>query len=100
MEVAPMSAKLTLRLDDWHIDRAKRYAALNGTSVSRLVEDYFALLPDADLEKTPQGAVEVALTPRVRAMLGLLEGAFPSVEAALDDHRRHREVKYLGEDSP
>jgi hypothetical protein len=91
-----MSAKLTLRLDEGRIERAKRYAALTDTSVSRLVENYFALLPDGDPSKTPEGVAEVALTPRVRSMLGLLEDAYPSVEAALDDYRRHREEKYLG----
>ncbi|MDR2155877.1 MAG: DUF6364 family protein [Burkholderiaceae bacterium] len=91
-----MNAKLTLRLDEGRIERAKRYAALTGKSVSRLVEDYFALLPDNDLAKTPEGVVEVELTPRVRSMLGVLKGAFPSAQAAIDDYRRHREEKYLG----
>jgi hypothetical protein len=91
-----MDAKLTLRLDEGRIEQAKRYAALTGKSVSRLVEDYFALLPGNDLTKTPQGVVEVALTPRVRSMLGLLEGAYPSAEAAREDYRRHHEEKYLG----
>jgi hypothetical protein len=94
-----MSAKLTLRLDEGHIERAKRYAALTGKSVSRLVEDYFALLPANDPAKTSEGAAEIALTPRVRSMLGLLEGAFPSTQAALEDYRRHREDKYLGSSS-
>jgi hypothetical protein len=90
-----MNTKLTLRLDEGRIEQAKRYAALTGKSVSRLVEDYFALLPNNDLAKAPQGVIEIALTPRVRSMLGLLEGAYPSAEAAQDDYRRHREAKYL-----
>jgi hypothetical protein len=91
-----MNAKLTLRLDEGRIERAKRYAALSGKSVSRLVEDYFALLPEGHPAQAPEGVIEVALTPRVRSMLGLLEGAYPNAEAARDDYRRHREEKYLG----
>jgi hypothetical protein len=93
-----MNAKLTLRLDESRIERAKRYAASTGKSVSRLVEDYFALLPGNDTVKTSgQKGGDVALTPRVRAMLGSLEGVSPSVEAALDDYRQYREEKYLKE---
>lgn len=40
-----MEAKLTLRLDDVLIGRAKRYAAARETSVSQLVAGYFDL-PD------------------------------------------------------
>ncbi|MCS3663275.1 hypothetical protein GGP65_000878 [Salinibacter ruber] len=36
-----MSKKLTLRLDEDVIERAKAYAAERDTSVSRLVESYF-----------------------------------------------------------
>ncbi|MCS3655846.1 DUF6364 family protein [Salinibacter ruber] len=36
-----MSKKLTLRLDEDVIERAKAYAADRDTSVSRLVENYF-----------------------------------------------------------
>ena len=39
-----MKTKLTLRLDDAVIARAKAYAAARGTSVSGLVEDYFRLV--------------------------------------------------------
>ncbi|MDR0781119.1 MAG: DUF6364 family protein [Pseudomonadales bacterium] len=95
-----MNAKLTLRLDEARIERAKRYAALTGKSVSRLVEDYFALLPDQDPAQPSKGVVEVPLTPRVRAMLGLLEGAYPSAEAAQEDYRRYQAKKYLGSASP
>ena len=39
-----MNTKLTLRLDDRLIDRAKRYSNRSGKSVSQLVSDYFALI--------------------------------------------------------
>ncbi len=79
-----MNTKLTLRLDDRLIDRAKRYSERSGKSVSQLVADYFALI-DAD---EPVAGAEI--TPRVRAMIGSLKGA--TVTEA--DYRRHLEDKY------
>jgi hypothetical protein len=79
-----MNTKLTLRLDDRLIDRAKRYSDRSGKSVSQLVSDYFALI-EAD-EPIPG----TELTPRVRAMIGSLKGAVTTE----DDHRRHLEEKY------
>jgi len=79
-----MNTKLTLRLDDRLIDRAKRYSDRSGKSVSQLVSDYFALI-EAD-EPIPG----TELTPRVRSMIGSLKGA-TTTEA---DYRRHLEEKY------
>jgi hypothetical protein len=79
-----MNTKLTLRLDDRLIDRAKRYSDRSGKSVSQLVSNYFALI-EAD-EPIP-GA---ELTPRVRALIGSLKGA-PTTES---DYRRHLEEKF------
>lgn len=62
-----MNTKLTLRLDDELIGRAKRHSAKSGKSVSKLVADYFALI-DA-----PPPADEI--TPRVRALRGSLAGS-------------------------
>jgi hypothetical protein len=48
-------AKLTLKVDEAVVVRAKRYAALHGTSISVLVEQFLALVsgsagqPDEDL---------------------------------------------------
>lgn len=39
-----MKSKLTLRLDEGVKERAKRLAEKRGTSVSKIVEDYFRLL--------------------------------------------------------
>jgi hypothetical protein len=39
-----MKSKLTLRLDEGVKERAKRVAEERGTSVSKIVEDYFRLL--------------------------------------------------------
>jgi antitoxin component of RelBE/YafQ-DinJ toxin-antitoxin module len=75
----PMNTKLTLRLDDRLIERAKQYADRSGKSVSQLVADYFALIEG----EQPMPGVE--LTPRVRAMVGSLRGATVTEE----DYRRH-----------
>ena len=77
-----MNTKLTLRLDDTLIASAKRHAAESGKSVSRLVSDFFALIDAQDRD--------VAITPRVRSLRGVLAGS------GLDesDYRRHLEEKY------
>ncbi len=77
-----MNTKLTLRLDDELIGRAKRHSARSGKSVSKLVADYFALIDS--------GEAPVEITPRVRALRGALAGS------ALDerDYRRHLESRH------
>jgi hypothetical protein len=79
-----MQTKLTLRLDDALIRRAKRHAATSGRSVSQLVADYFALIDAGD------EASGVELTPRVRALLGTLPGDVSDADA----YRRHLESKH------
>ena len=77
-----MNTKLTLRLDDELIGRAKRHSAKSGKSVSKLVSDYFALID------TPQQATDA--TARVRSLRGALAGSGVS-EA---DWRAHLEDKH------
>lgn len=79
-----MNTKLTLRLDDRLIEKAKRYSEQSGKSVSQLVADYFTLIE----EHGPLSGAE--LTPRVRAMIGSLKGA----TATEEDYRRHLEEKH------
>jgi len=73
-------AKLTLSVDGAVVQRAKRYAAQRGTSVSGLVERYLDLLarPLPRQEMPP--------------VLRLLHGAGKGVDASA--HRRHLERKY------
>ncbi len=78
-----MNTKLTLRLDDRLISSAKRHSAESGRSISQLVADFFTLI---EIE-----AGEVATTPRVRALRGVLAGS--GLDAS--DYRRHLEEKYL-----
>ena len=72
--------KLTLSVDERVVRGAKRYAAARGTSVSRLVERYLALLsnPPKAGDQTP--------------VLRLLRGVARRVPA--DAHRRHLSRKY------
>lgn len=63
-----MQTKLTLRLDDELILKAKRYSKKRGKSVSQLVADYFALLD------VPIQVDDEELTPRVRSLLGVIKG--------------------------
>ena len=64
-----MQTKLTLRLDDELIRRAKERARATGRSVSQMVADYFALL-DADFQDSDE-----ILPPGVRALKGMMAGS-------------------------
>lgn len=80
-----MAAKLTLRIDEDLIARAKAYSRSSGKSVSRLVADYLAALPDR------QAGGPARQTPIVCSLRGMLR------ESKVDrkDYRRHLEEKYL-----
>jgi hypothetical protein len=80
-----MQKKLTLRLEDELIERAKIYAKEAGRSVSQLVADYFAVL-DARLE-VEKGLV----TPLVRSM----KGALREVDVDVDVYRRDRDERHI-----
>ncbi len=79
-----MQSKLTLRLDDRLISRAKAYAKRRGKSVSEMVAEYFGLLGS----RSDRSVQELA--PTVRSLKGVLRGS------SLDkgEHRRHLEDKY------
>ena len=62
-----MDTKLTLKLDKSHIEHAKKYAAKQKTSLSSLVEKYFAFLSDIDSE------TGIEITPTVKKLSGVLE---------------------------
>ena len=79
-----MQTKLTLRLDDELVRKAKRYARPSGKSVSSLVADFFALLGPGSANKYSE------LTPTVRSLLRALERS-PLSER---DYHRHLEEKH------
>lgn len=64
-----MHTKLTLRLKDHLIRRAKAHARESGKSVSQLVADYFALLDQT------AGPGDEALPPVTRSLYGALAPA-------------------------
>jgi hypothetical protein len=80
-----MQTKLTLRLDDGLIDRAKSYARRSGKSVSQLVADFLEMLPE------PGHRQVRPLTPIVASLRGVLAGSGLDEEA----YRRHLEEKHL-----
>ena len=82
-----MQTKLTLRVDDALIRKAKRYSRKSGKSVSRLVADY---LSNIDAGRDVSGR---ELTPWVRSLVGAwTRGRARRVSE--EDYRRHLEKKY------
>jgi len=71
--------KLTLNVDDEVIQKAKQWAAKEGTSVSRLVEGFLR-----DVTEPEEGRA----TPVLRRLRGCLRGGDPQA------HRRHLAMKY------
>jgi Family of unknown function (DUF6364) len=80
-----MQTKLTLRIDEELIERAKSHARQSGKSVSQLVSDYLQMLPQ------PRQTRPRPLTPLVGSLRGVLAGSGLDEE----DYRRHLEEKYL-----
>lgn len=77
------STKLTLLIDKSAAARAKRYSKRHRTSLSRLVAQMFAGLPDDG-----EGG-DVGLTPAVRRLVGVLPKT-----ASIEEHRRHLRQKH------
>ena len=77
-----MNTKLTLRLDENLIRRAKLIARRRGKSVSQIVSEYFQALGGTE--------TEIELTPTVRKLYGALRGS----KADRADYRKHLEKKY------
>lgn len=80
-----MQTKLTLRLDDELINRAKSYAKKKGKSVSQIVAGYFSLL-NAEPENE-----SADFTPLVRSLKGPLKGA----KVGKKNYHEYLEEKYL-----
>lgn len=79
-----MHTKLTLRIEEELIERAKSYARQSGKSVSQLVSDYLELLPQ------PEAQRKRPMTPIVRSLRGVLAGSGVDEE----DYRRYLEEKH------
>jgi hypothetical protein len=83
-----MQSKLTLRLEEQLIHRAKDYARHSGRSVSQLVADYFALLESPSA--TESTSEEDRLPPLTLSLYGVL--ADTGVDEA--DYGRYLEEKH------
>jgi hypothetical protein len=78
-----MQTKLTLRLEESLIQKAKSYAKQHDKSLSKVVSDYFQILTgQTERTKTP---------PITRSLIGVLE----SKDIDEGDYKRHLEEKYL-----
>ena len=60
-----MDAKLTIKLDDDVIIRAKRYAKNQKTSISKMVESYLDSVTKPDSKK-------IKITPLVKSLSGVI----------------------------
>lgn len=78
-----MNTKLTLRLDEDLIRRAKDYADRSGKTVSGLVADFFTVL-------TGDSPPQPYISPRVHALRGALKDCGVDEE----DYKRHLLEKY------
>jgi Family of unknown function (DUF6364) len=79
-----MQTKLTLRIEEELIDRAKSYSQRTGKSVSQLFADYIKMLPGTGPKEEPTP------TPIVQSMRGVIRGARIDEE----DYRRYLEEKH------
>lgn len=81
-----MDAKLTLKLDQKAVDRAKRYARQRGVSLSRVVEAYFLNLPE------PEPKPLAAPTGVVAELAGILAGK--EIDVSKESFAAHLAKKY------
>lgn len=62
-----MDKKLTLSLDQIIIERAKDYAKLNNTSLSKMIEAYFDSLTNKENDE-----LAIKITPLVESLSGVI----------------------------
>ena len=79
-----MNTKLTLRMDESIVRKAKIEAKRRGKSVSRMVADFFESI---GLEQTSEND----LPPTTASLVGILEGK----EISEEDYKKHLQEKYL-----
>jgi len=82
-----MQTKLTLRLDDALIEKAKAWAKDRRISLSQAVADLFAQLPEKQSHQTPS-----PFSPWTRSLIG---AAANKGKAPTDEKVRHDYLDYL-----
>lgn len=80
-----MQTKLTLRVEEAVVRKAKRLARQKGTSVSRIFGDF--------IRRQPESVVEEEFPPNTYAMIGAIREPGMSIEEG--DYKKHLEDKYL-----
>ena len=80
-----MQTKLTLRLEENLINQAKKYAAGEKKSISKIVADYFSLLVQKNQTTNSE------LPPITQSLIGILSSS--SIDES--DYRQYLEKKYL-----
>jgi hypothetical protein len=81
-----MDAKLTLKIDEKVITKAKSYARKKKTSVSKLVEGYLEFIT----EKPKVESIDI--TPLVKSLSGIIP--ISKVTTAKEAHKKHLIKKY------
>lgn len=69
-----MTVKLTLSLSKETVEKAKRIAARNGTSVSKMVQDFFEALPEAPKKSIVEEMHELMAPHRERILKSIPKG--------------------------
>ena len=80
-----MQSKLTLRIDDTLVKKAKLLARKKGTSVSQLFSEYISTQSDESSSNQ--------LPPITEAMIGAIRRQKVTINE--EDYQRHLEEKYL-----
>ena len=83
-----MDTKLTLKLDQEVIEKAKKYASSQNRSLSRLIETYLRTLVDTEKESGPESRIPI--TPYVKSL-----GLKLPIPEDLDEKKAYRD--YLKE---
>ncbi len=65
-----MDTKLTIKLNEQVIEKAKHYAKERGTSLSKLIENYFNTIANESM-------VEEEITPLVKSLTGVIPPSDP-----------------------
>lgn len=81
-----MTTKLTLRLDDTVIRKAKKTARTKGVSLSRMVEDYFKSVGEQEQHKVRE-------SPVLYEVSGVLSGKHDAVQLRAG-YRKHLSEKH------
>lgn len=81
-----MNSKLTLKLNDRVIKRAKKYAKQNRQSLSSIVENYFRILSESEELN------EIEISPNVLELSGIID--LPENFELKKEYKKHLEEKF------